>query len=137
MTTTRNEQPKVLIIDDSDTARAAIARTLQDAGYQVFEIASAIGATRTIMRNQIGVVVVDISMPGLSGDMLIKVLRRNLRVQNLTIVVVSGTEQEGLEAIRRTGEADAVLSKAQVPTDLVTVIGRLVAEPSRRRSARE
>ncbi len=137
MTTTRNARPKVLIIDDSDTARAAIARTLSDAGYQVFEIASAIGATRTIMRNQIEIVVVDISMPGLSGDMLIKVLRKNLRVQDLTIVVVSGTEQEGLEAIRRTGEADAVLSKAQVPTDLVTVIGRLVAASARKRTGRE
>ena len=137
MTTTRNERPRVLVIDDSDTARAAIAHTLLDAGYQVFEIASAIGATRAILRNQIQVVVLDISMPGLSGDMLIKVLRKNLRVQDLTIVVVSGTEQEGLDAIRQTGEADAVLSKAQVPTDLVTVIGRLLASPSRRRSARQ
>jgi CheY-like chemotaxis protein len=129
-------KPRVLIIDDSDTARATIANTLLDAGYQVFEIASAIGATRTILRNQVQAVVVDVSMPGLSGDMLIKVLRRNVRFQDLTIIVVSGTEQQGLETIRQSGEADAVLPKALIPTDLALVLGRLLARPSRSRAVR-
>lgn len=132
----KKERQRVLIIDDSDTARAAIAHTLFEAGYQVFEIASAIGATRTILRNDVQAVVVDVSMPGLSGDLLIKVLRKNVRVQGLTIIVVSGTEQQGLDAIRASGEADAVLSKAQIPTELVKVLGRLLARPARTRAVR-
>lgn len=130
----RNERHRVLIIDDSDTARATIANTLLDAGYQVFEISSAIGATRTILRNHIEAVVVDVSMPGLSGDMLIKVLRKNVRFVDLTIIVVSGTEQQGLDAIRQSGEADGVLSKAQIPTELVQLLGRLLTQPRRPRT---
>jgi CheY-like chemotaxis protein len=126
MSSGKRPQAKVLIIDDSDVARAAISETLVAAGYEVFELASAIGATRVVLRHGIAAVVVDLSMPGLSGDLLVQVLRRNAKLRSLVVVVVSGTDVSGLEALRVEGGADAVLSKAHIQTDLAMVIGRLL-----------
>lgn len=118
---------KVLVIDDSDTARTLIYDLLTASGFLVFQLSSAIGASRTIMRNQIRAVVVDVSMPGLPGDKLVRVLRNNMRMTQLVIVVVSGAHTTDLEAIRAEGSADAVLLKSQVQLELAPLLARLLA----------
>src|SRR5690242_9871422 len=96
---------RVLVIDDSDAARAAVNAVLAPAGYEVHQLPSAIGATRTILRNGIDAVILDISMPGLSGDRLIELLRSNPRFNDLVIVVVSG-DPENLKRISETLAVD-------------------------------
>ena len=125
----KTDKRKILVIDDSEAARAVICETLAAVGYEVFELASAIGATRTVLRNEIAAVIVDLSMPGLSGDMLVRVLRRNVRLARLVIIVVSGTDTAELESVRTQGGADAVLSKAHVQSDLVRVLAHLLEAP--------
>ncbi len=115
---------KVLVIDDSPTARASIANVLGRAGWDVFELPSAIGATRTILRYEVDAVIVDISMPGLSGDKLVSVLRRNPRLRGLVVIVVSGLTDTELEAVRTRVPADAVLSKQEIQSALVATLHR-------------
>jgi CheY-like chemotaxis protein len=126
---------RVLVIDDSETARAAIRGTLRGAGYEVLELPSAIGATRTILRNHIDAVIIDLTMPGLSGDMLMRMLRNNARLQGLVIVVVSGVAAASLESIRAEGGADAVLAKTDVQTELARVLDRLMGMSAAQRAA--
>ena len=128
---------KVLVIDDSETARAAMAETLLEAGYRVLELPSAIGATRTILRNDVQAVIMDVTMPGLSGDMLVRVLRSNSRLKDLVIVVVSGMATENLERIRVEVGADAVLAKTDIESDLALLVLRLLAmSPAERAEAK-
>lgn len=126
---------RVLVIDDSETARAAMAETLIEAGYRVLELPSAIGATRVILRNDVQVVIVDVTMPGLSGDMLVRVLRNNPRLKDLVIVVVSGMATENLERIRTEVGADAVLAKTEIETGLALLVLRLLAMSPAERAA--
>ncbi len=116
---------RVLVIDDSPVARAALRQHLLDGGMEVFELPSAIGATREITRNRIDAAVVDVSMPGLSGDKLVSVLRSNARLKDLVIVLVSAKPTAELEEIERTCACDAVLSKDDVKEKLVAVLRRL------------
>lgn len=116
----------VLVIDDSDSARATMVSLLTEAGYAVFELASAIGATRTILRNKVRAVIVDISMPGLSGDKLVGVLRKNASLQQLVVIVVS-TDETLLKRASGDPLVDAVLSKSHVPIRLVGLVQRLLA----------
>jgi CheY-like chemotaxis protein len=116
---------RVLVIDDSDLARAHLLRIVADAGMEGFEQASGIGATRTILRNEIEVVVVDISMPGLSGDRLISLLRENKRFGRLAIVVVSAKPAEELEALERELQVEAVLSKERAENELAALLRSL------------
>jgi DNA-binding response OmpR family regulator len=111
----------VLVIDDSESARKTMASRLSAAGYCVYELASAIGATRTILRNRIGAVIVDVSMPGLSGDKLVGVLRRNASLSALVIIVTS-TDVRCLEQIAGDSNVDAVLPKNRVSEELVRLL---------------
>lgn len=120
----------VLIIDDSPAARAAIAATLRIAGYCVFELASAIGATRMILRNNIAAVIVDLGMPGLSGDKLVGLLRSNPRLSQLVVIVVSGQDSAELQRIANECPVDAVLPKRDVNSRLIYLLDSLLRSSS-------
>src|SRR5262245_15144695 len=95
--TAADARHRVLVIDDSVSARTAAKDVLVHAGFEVYALPSAIGATRLILRNRIEAVVVDLSMPGLSGDRLVALIRQNPRLRELIVVIVSGESAEELE----------------------------------------
>ncbi len=113
---------RILIIDDDDIVRELLVSTLKRAGHEVFELATAIGATRVIFANDIDAIVVDVNLPDISGDKLARVLRQNSRGQALAIVLVSSLPVEELKALAVVAQADAVLSKANVRSGLEAAI---------------
>jgi len=118
--------PRVLVIDDAEVSRLAMAEVLAMAGCQVLQLASAIGATRMILQNKVQAAIIDVAMPGLSGDKLITLLRDNPRLRDLAIIVVSARSQEELEAIRAATGADAALDKAQIAPDLLPLLHEIL-----------
>jgi PleD family two-component response regulator len=102
----------VLVIDDSDIARASMASVLEGAGLKVLELASPIGATRAILQHRISVVVVDVLMPGMRGDRLATLFRSNPRFERLGVVLVSGESGVELDRLLAETGADAAVSKA-------------------------
>ncbi len=124
---------RVLVIDDSELARAQLRELLTDAGMEVFEQPSAIGATRALIQNDIDAALIDVTMPGLSGDKLVGVLRRNARLDGLLIILISARSWEELRAVADHSGADALLPKEQVGTELVKLLQRLGPISSGRR----
>lgn len=118
------QAPSVLVIDDSEFARAKISAVLSDAGMRVVTLASPIGATRAVMENDVGVVVVDIMMPGMRGDRLATLFRRNPRFKHLGVILVSGAAQSELENLSLEVSADATVAKSQLD-ELVPAVRRL------------
>jgi two-component system, chemotaxis family, chemotaxis protein CheY len=127
-----NSRPHVLVIDDSEIARSYMVGLLGDADFVVFEQPSAIGATRAIRENAIQAVVVDVSMPGLSGDKLVGVLRKNQRLDGLVIVVVTGKTSDEVSDLAELEAADEVLFKDGLNETLVRTLGRLLRASSYR-----
>jgi CheY-like chemotaxis protein len=97
---------------------------LEKGGFDVLELPSAIGATRMLMRNEVAGVIADVSMPGLSGDKLVGVLRRNPRLAHLAVVIVSGTHEDSLKEIQLQQEVDGTLSKRDLSAKLVHTMQR-------------
>ena len=126
---------KVLVIDDSDLARTHVRRLLHRVGMVVFEQPSAIGATRSIIQNGIEAVVVDVSMPGLSGEKLVGVLRKNPRLRDLVVVIISAKSWDELEEVAGTCGADALLPKDRVEVELPDLLRQLHLKRCMRRSA--
>ena len=122
----KRSSSRVLVIDDSESARLAIRAELSGAGFDVYSLPSAIGATRMLVRRSIDAVVIDLGMPGLSGDLLVGLLRRNPRLRSLVIVVVSGEREEELERVAREIDVDAVLAKDRIPMELSGLIAELL-----------
>ena len=88
-----NSSLTVLVIDDSDVARAKMELLLEDAGMRVLSLPSPIGATRAILANHVDVVVIDVLMPGRSGLDLLVTLRRDPRWCDIPLVVITGSDQ--------------------------------------------
>lgn len=126
MTVGSDRKRRVLVIDDSEVARHAIRDVLVRADYEVVALPSAIGATRLILQQRIEAAVVDLSMPGLSGDRLVEVLRKNPRLGSLVVILVSGESEAELKAIRRKADVQGVMSKDMIARDLVPLLERVL-----------
>jgi DNA-binding response OmpR family regulator len=113
---------RILIIDDDDIARELLCSTLKRVGHEVFELATAIGATRAIFQHNVDAVVVDVNLPDISGDKLARVLRQNPRGQSLAIVLVSSLPLEELRALALVAQADGVVPKSNIRGGLETAI---------------
>ena len=115
---------RILIIDDDDIVRELLSSILKRAGHTVFELATAIGATRSIFEHDIDAVVVDVNLPDISGDKLARVLRQNSRGARLGIVLVSSLPIDELRALAMVAQADAVCSKADIRARLEASVER-------------
>jgi CheY-like chemotaxis protein len=116
---------RILLIDDDDISRELLASLLKTARHEVWELPSPIGATRTILRERIEVVILDIHMPQMDGDKSAKMLRENPRLQDLGIILVSSCDVAQLETLAKRVGADAVVPKSDARAKLVPVVERV------------
>jgi two-component system, chemotaxis family, protein-glutamate methylesterase/glutaminase len=119
---------RVLVIDDSVVARAALSRIISDSDE--FELVAALdGAQRAIdwlRESQVDIILLDIQMPGLDG---LEALPRLIEVSNRArILMVSTLAAEGAKATVRAlslGAADT-LAKPQIGGLGQTFAGHLI-----------
>jgi DNA-binding response OmpR family regulator len=104
----------VLVIDDSELARAEMTHRLARAGFKVSHLASPIGATRVIVDQKVDVVVIDVQMPSIRGDRLAALFKGNPRFATLGVILVTGGDEAELEELGSIAKADAVLSKGNL-----------------------
>src|SRR5215470_10250121 len=128
--------PRILVIDDDEIARELVVSILRDGGYETFELSSPIGASQMISREKIDLLVLDIMMPGLSGDKLAKMLRANPRLGRIGIVLVSSCSIAELEAVAASVRADAVVLKPEIRQKLLPALMRLRASVAKNPSGR-
>jgi CheY-like chemotaxis protein len=133
MSAVASARPTVLVIDDSDITRSHIARELTQAGMVVHELPSAIGATRTVLRNRVGVVVIDVNMPVMRGDHLATLFRTNPRFSRVGLLLISGESESQLGRLATEAGADGVLSKKRLD-QLVLTVERIAARRKSRMS---
>lgn len=115
----------ILVVDDSDLARERMTSLLEDGGFRVIALSSPIGSTRAILENDVRAVVIDVLMPGMRGDRLALLFRRNPRLKDLGVVLVSGESADELLRLSIESGADAVVAKADL-NDLVPAVRRVL-----------
>jgi len=82
----------ILIVDDSDTVRAVISRTLEMAGVPIntlYEASNGQEALQLMRENWIDLVFSDINMPVMSGVEMIEQMQKDDLLETLPVVVVS------------------------------------------------
>jgi len=104
----------VLVIDDSDVARGVIESILTECGHRVIGMSSPIGATKTVIREEVDVVVLDLQMPDVRGDRLATLFRQGPRTMKVGVVLISGFAKEDLIALGKACGADAVVTKDEM-----------------------
>jgi len=123
-----SDAPKVLVIDDSEVARRAICEIARAAGFEPIELASPIGATREIIRNQVGIVILDVNMPTMRGDKLAVLFRANPRFAHLRIILVSGASAAEMRPLVAEVQADGYVCKADLLEQLPRTLRAIAAQ---------
>ncbi|HEX7770002.1 MAG TPA: response regulator [Dokdonella sp.] len=84
---------RVLVVDDSATVVALLARMLRQNGYVVLEAADAEQGTAIAKAERPDLIFLDIVLPGMSGFSALRLLRRLPETRAIPIIMMSGNEQ--------------------------------------------
>jgi two-component system cell cycle sensor histidine kinase/response regulator CckA len=95
----------VLVVDDAGVVRRLSFRVLSEAGYRVFEAASAVEAldVLTMLHGHVDVVLVDVVMPEVNGVELVRMIRERWSGPSILFMSAYPAEvlaRQGLEDLR-------------------------------------
>ncbi|MEN4042263.1 MAG: response regulator transcription factor [Anaerolineaceae bacterium] len=114
-------QGTVLVVDDEEAIRIALADALESHGYVVVQAASADEAVRLRKNHTIDVALIDLRMPGeLDGMELMEVLRAQNPPTDVIILTAYGTLDTSLEAMR-SGVFDYLLKPVETDKVIETI----------------
>lgn len=86
--------PRVVVADDDRDIRELVVAKLELAGHEVFAAQNGTEALAKLREDGADLAVLDISMPGLSGVELCKILRSESATAGLPIILLTARAQE-------------------------------------------
>ena len=119
----QTETPKrILVIEDQELNRKVVRIVLQSKGYTVVEATDAIEALASLEDAIPQLILMDIALPGQSGEDLTKRIKANLAWVDIPIIALTAAAMSGdKERILKAG-CDDYLSK---PIDIKVLIERV------------
>ena len=94
------EQERVMVVDDEETVRSLLQRTLEEAGYDVDTAANGEEALDRMSQLSIGVVFLDVKMPGMSGMEVLAKLTADWPDTCVIMATAVGDAQTVVEAMK-------------------------------------
>jgi CheY-like chemotaxis protein len=86
----------ILIIDDDANHLIAAKEILEIEGYTVATHNQALGSTLVVKETKPDLVLLDVNMPGLSGERLVGIIGRNLHSNKVPIIFYSSNDEDSL-----------------------------------------
>ncbi|MFI7411653.1 two-component system response regulator [Streptomyces sp. NPDC049627] len=102
---------KILIVDDHEDTLYALESALAPLGYRLARATSGDEALKQVLRGQVGLLLLDVRMPGVSGLEVVRYMRRVEQTQHIPVVLLTGfgADQELMSTAFGLGVADLVL----------------------------
>jgi CheY-like chemotaxis protein len=121
----------VLVADDEEIVRDVAQQTLEQAGYRVLTAADGAEGVRTFVehKDEISLVLLDMTMPGLGGEESFRALR-DLRA-DIRVLLSSGYDEHEVTSRFESPAPDGFIQKPYRPADLVAKIRDLLSAPDR------
>ena len=117
------ETPKrILVIEDQELNRKVVRIVLQSKGYTVVEATDAVEAIASLENSLPQLILMDIALPGQSGEELARRIKANLAWVDIPIIALTAAAMSGdKERILKAG-CDDYLSK---PIDIKILVERI------------
>jgi CheY-like chemotaxis protein len=102
---------KILIVDDHEDTLYALESALAPLGYRLGRATSGDEALKQVLRGQVGLLLLDVRMPGVSGLDVVRYMRRLEQTQHIPVVLLTGfgPDHELTSAAFGLGVADLVM----------------------------
>jgi DNA-binding response OmpR family regulator len=117
-------KPNILIIEDDEYSREALEHLLKAEGYETQSAPDAVSGYRAARRSSPDVIVVDLRLPDIDGEQLIKKFRSHRSLRQVPIVVITGYSCQNLTSSEEL-RADVCLTKPAAFEDVIQAISNL------------
>ena len=114
----RGPQGVALIIDDDETARYVIRRTVKQP-MRFEEAADGPSGLAMASRVQPGVIFLDLAMPGMGGDEVLERLKANPATADIPVIIITSQEIDAPLRKRLSGRARAILQKREISAEML------------------
>jgi len=118
-------QPHILVVDDDRSMRDSVAKTLERKAYAVFQAPDATSALTILSEREFDVIISDIRMPGLTGNELLREVKKRSPETEVILLTAFATVETALEAMKD-GAFD-YLTKPIQPQELEQTIQRALS----------
>jgi HAMP domain-containing protein/signal transduction histidine kinase/DNA-binding response OmpR family regulator len=102
---------RLLIVEDDETQRRSIAELVGDNDIEMVMLDTGEQALKALQEQKFDCVVIDLGLPGMNGIELIEKIRRDLKLQELPIIVYTGRDLSAKESTELNKLAEAVIVK--------------------------
>jgi DNA-binding response OmpR family regulator len=119
---------KILAVDDDATALGALRQILVQKGYDVTTAPNGQDALTALRNNAFDLVILDVSMPGLSGYEVCRKIRQEDKTRDLPVIFLTA---KGMLVDMTEGEeagSDLYLVKPVLATKLLNMVGMFLSE---------
>ena len=118
---------RILIIDDDESHIYSTKGLLEAEGYEMFVQSMPLGTTNLVKQLAPDLVLLDVNMPGLSGDRLALILRGNADTKSVPILLYSSNDEDVLRKTVRDQGLDGYICKGS-PAELRSKIKRCLSD---------
>ena len=113
-------KPLIMVVDDCVITLDVTRIHLEEAGYEVITRSRPLGTTSEIMRMKPDCVLLDVSMPGLTGNSISKIVREsNIETK---IVLYSVKEKNELRELVNECGADGYIMKSSSDSEFLSKV---------------
>ena len=117
----------ILIVDDFESSRSILSRTLQTAGYSVLQKESGAHALDCLKENTIDLVITDLNMPDMDGIVLTKNIRVMENYQYVPVILLTAnSKSETKQQMAKEAGATAWLEKPFKVEALLESVKKLI-----------
>jgi DNA-binding NtrC family response regulator len=114
---------KILVVDDEKIVLESCKRVLEDC-FEVVVARSADAALEVIHRESVGMILLDIKMPGKDGMSMLKEVKE--KWPSIPVIIMSGyATMEMVENVSRT-QAATFIAKPFTPDELVEAVAKVI-----------
>jgi len=118
----------VLLLEDNQSVRELIKVLLETEGYSIIEASDGRDGLTKAEELKPDLMILDLMMPGLDGENVLKTMRRHSKLSKVPVLVVSG-KYESLDALRKLIGQENIFPKPFEPSRMLDRIGELIGYP--------
>jgi chemosensory pili system protein ChpA (sensor histidine kinase/response regulator) len=126
----------VLVVDDSLSARRALAQFMQDSGYRVRTARDGLEATRLLEDARPVLVLADLEMPRMNGIELTVHLRTTPKTADVPVIMITSRSTSKHREQAQSAGVNAYFTKPYSETKLIDTVRDLIREQEVKRSDR-
>jgi two-component system, OmpR family, phosphate regulon response regulator PhoB len=119
---------KLLIADDEPGVRSLVRMTLESDAYEILEASDGDEALMLALEHSPELVLLDVSMPGLSGLQVCRLLKENPSTADITVVMLTSMAQDSDKAWGKAAGADEYFTKPFSPVALLRKVDEIFEE---------